>query len=183
MCGALGSPPVDDQGARDLGCGALAQAASDARFIARETAFGSPGPFSWGTTAEIGSYGTAAALAGRAGVDPSGLASAAGGRDYLLGRNPWGASFVTGFGPKSPKQLHHWASVFGDALPNGAVVGGPAPRSMVSEQGFGKGKGPFAKFSTKVASYEDRRANYVTSEPAIDYTAASILLIAALNGQ
>ncbi|HEX6117087.1 MAG TPA: glycoside hydrolase family 9 protein [Solirubrobacterales bacterium] len=183
LCGALGSPPVADAAARDLGCGALAEAASDARAIARETAFGAPGPFSWGTTAEIGSYGTAAALAGRAGVSPAGLPTAAGGRDYLFGRNPWGASFVAGFGPKAPKQLHHWASVFGDGLPNGAVVGGPAPLEMLAEQGFGKGKTALAKYSSKVASYEDRRPNYVNSEPAIDYTAASILLIAALDGQ
>ena len=183
LCGALGSPPVDDAAARDFGCRALAEAASDARAIARETAFGSPGPFSWGTTAEIGSYGAAAALAGRAGLPGQGLPAAAGGRDYLLGRNPWGASFVAGFGPNAPTQLHHWASVFGDGLPAGAVVGGPAPLGMLTEQGFGKGKTSLAKFSSKVASYEDRRPNYVNSEPAIDYTAAAILLIAALNGQ
>jgi hypothetical protein len=29
--------------------------------------------------------------------------------------------------------------------------------------------------------YEDRVDNYVTSEPALDYTAASILLLAALT--
>jgi hypothetical protein len=182
LCGALGFPAVEDPAARQLGCDALGQAASDARAIARETAFGSPGPFSWGTTAEIGSYGTAAALAGRAGIDGEGLRTAASGRDYLLGRNPWGTSFVAGFGPKPPRRLHHWASVFGEGLPNGAVVGGPAPLSMLTEQGFGKGKTAAARFSTKVASYEDRRPNYVNSEPAIDYTAASILLIAAVNG-
>ncbi len=182
LCGALGSPPVEDASAREFGCAALAEAASDARAIARETAFGAPGPFSWGTTAEIGSYGTAAALAGRAGVAGDGLATGASGRDYLLGRNPWGASFVTGFGPKAPRKLHHWASVFGDGLPNGAVVGGPAPLETLTEQGFGKGKTALARYSSRAASYEDRRPNYVNSEPAIDYTAASILLIAALNG-
>ena len=54
---------------------------------------------------------------------------------------------------------------------------------MLTEQDFGRGKTALAKFSSKMASYEDRRPNYVNSEPAIDYTAASILLIAALNGQ
>ncbi|MGI8460968.1 MAG: glycoside hydrolase family 9 protein [Solirubrobacterales bacterium] len=183
LCGGLGSPPVADSAARDFGCATLGEAASDARTIARQTAFANPGPFSWGTTAETGSYGTAAALAGRTGVAADGLAVAAGGRDYLLGRNPWGASFVTGFGPKAPREPHHWASVFGDGLPNGAVVGGPAPLDQLTEQGFGKGRSAFAKFSTSKSSYEDRRANYVNSEPAIDYTAASILLIAAVNGQ
>ncbi len=140
LCGALFSPPVDDAAARDFGCQTLAEAASDARAIARQTAFGNPGPFSWGTTAELGSYGSAAALAGRAGLAADGLAVAAGARDYLLGRNPWGASFVTGFGPKAPKEPHHWASVFGNGLPNGAVVGGPAPLDQLTEQDFGKGQ-------------------------------------------
>jgi len=31
-------------------------------------------------------------------------------------------------------------------------------------------------------AYEDRVENYVTSEPALDYTAASVLLLAALGG-
>jgi hypothetical protein len=183
LCGALGSPPVADAPARERGCAGLAVAARDARAIAGETAFASPGPFSWGTTAEIGSYGTAAALAGRAGVARDGLGVAAGGRDYLLGRNPWGTSFVASFGPKPPRELHHWASVFGDGLPEGAVVGGPAPLSELRGQGFGIGRSALAKFSTRRAAYEDRRPNYVNSEPAIDYTTASILLVAALNGQ
>jgi endoglucanase len=183
LCGAFGFPAVEDPAARDLGCRTLAQATADALAFSGETAFKAPAPFGWGTTAELGSYGAASALAARVGIGINAAKLAASARDYLLGRNPWGASFVTGFGPKAPRKLHHWASVFGDGLPNGAVVGGPAPRQTLKEQGFGKGRSPFAKFSTSVASYEDRRANYVNSEPAIDYTAASILLLAALGGQ
>ena len=33
------------------------------------------------------------------------------------------------------------------------------------------------------AAYVDERHDYVTSEPAIDYAAASILLLAALDGR
>ena len=73
---------------------------------------------------------------------------------------------------------HHWASVFGDALPRGAVVGGPAPIGQIRSQGF-KVHDPH---DTSFASYEDRRADYVTSEPALDYAASSILLLATLEG-
>ena len=38
-------------------------------------------------------------------------------------------------------------------------------------------------FSTRRAFYTDDVNDYVTSEPAIDYTADSILLLAALRGR
>ena len=64
-------------------------------------------------------------------------------------------------------------------LPAGAVVGGPAPRSEVRGEGFR----PRSPFDSRFATDEDRRVDYVTSEPAIDYTASSVLLIAALEGR
>ena len=36
-------------------------------------------------------------------------------------------------------------------------------------------------FDSRFAAYEDRRADYVTSEPALDYTAASVLLVAVVR--
>jgi Glycosyl hydrolase family 9 len=38
-----------------------------------------------------------------------GRALAADARDWMLGRNPWGRSFVAGLGPGAPEQIHHWA--------------------------------------------------------------------------
>ena len=64
-------------------------------------------------------------------------------------------------------------------LPAGAVVGGPAPRSEVRGESFR----PRSPFDSRFATDEDRRVDYVTSEPAIDYTASSVLLIAALEGR
>ena len=61
----------------------------------------------------------------------------------------------------------------------GAVVGGPAPIDQIRGQGV---HGPRAAFDSSFASYEDRRADYVTSEPALDYAASSILLLATLEG-
>jgi endoglucanase len=101
-----------------------------------------------------------------------------GARDYLLGRNPMGRSFVVGFGRGSARHPHHWAAALaGPGQPRGAVVGGPAPLTQIRAQGFDV-KGPF---NSRFAGYEDKRPNYVTSEPALDYAAASILLLAALE--
>jgi hypothetical protein len=175
ICGRLGAPGLGPAADRQFACRRLDQFGAIARQQARDNAFGMPGFFTWGTTAQNGASGALAGLAGCA--DGPGRAVAAGARDYLLGRNPFGTSFVVGYGPRSPIHPHHWASVFGNALPTGAVVGGPAPLRQVRDQGFEIG-GPF---DSEFAAYEDRRADYVTSEPALDYAAATTLLLATVD--
>jgi endoglucanase len=177
ICGALGAPPLGTASDRKFACGRLRQFGAIAVEQARGNAFGMPGFFTWGTTAQNGASGALANLAACATGLPGGRGVAAGARDYMLGRNPFGASFVVRYGPASPLHPHHWASVFGQALPAGAVVGGPAPADQIRGQGFHV-DGPF---DSGFASYEDRRADYVTSEPALDYAAASVLLLATLQ--
>ncbi len=178
-CGTFGDPPLpEDAGFR--GCQRLVAGARTAVRRAAKTAFGMPGYFSWGTTATNGGSGALAALATAAPRGPdSGCAVAAGARDYLLGRNPFGRSFVVGYGPRAARHPHHWGSVFGPAIPTGAVVGGPAPVEQISDEGFSV-RGPL---NSRFAAYADKRPNYVTSEPALDYAANSVLLLAALAGR
>jgi len=178
LCGRLGAPAVADAAAKDAACRALDAQGRAAVVRARAGAFGTPGRFTWGQTGENGGTGALAVLAGRGGT-AGGLAVGASARDWLLGRNPWGASFVAGFGPRSPRAIHHWASLRGAGRPVGAVVGGPAPRKEIDAQRLGTPKP--SPFSTPAATYEDRVDDYVTSEPAIDYAAGSILLLATLQ--
>lgn len=174
LCGRLGAPALGTRKARRQACRFLRGNARAVAAVAAANAFGAAGPFAWGTTSTNGGGGAIAALAGL----PGGRAVAAGARDYLLGRNPWGASFVAGLGPRSPRHVSGWASIFGPDLPRGAVVGGPAPLATVRAQGF-RPTGPWRRFDSSVV-YADSRRDYVTSEPALDYAANSILLLAAL---
>jgi len=178
ICGSLGAPPLGNAQDRKFACGRLHQFGAIAVDQAHRNAFGMPGFFTWGTTAQNGASGALANLAACASNLPGGRAVAAGARDYVFGRNPFGDSFVVRYGPRSPIHPHHWASVFGRALPTGAVVGGPAPIDQIRSQGFHVD----SPFNSRFASYEDRRADYVTSEPALDYAAASVLLLATLRG-
>lgn len=89
--------------------------------------------------------------------------------DYLLGENPWGASFVAGIGTKTMNHLHHRAanpegintiaSSYSYTVPVGALYGGSMPTS-----------------TTLLDSWK----NYTQTEPTIDgavqlLTAATLL--------
>ncbi len=182
LCGALGAPAPDAAAGHGPCSGLNLQGGQAIRRSWEIGPFGTPGSLTWGQTGENGGAGALAALAARgAGLTRGGLngwRTAANARDWLLGRNPWGASFVVGYGPKAPCHPHHWASASGPAQPRGAVVGGPARLQDIVEQKLGTPRG--GPFSTAAATYEDRLEDYVTSEPAIDYAAGSILLLAAL---
>lgn len=181
LCGALGAPGLGSFTQRQRACGRVADAARDAIYNMHQDAFGMAGYLTWGTTAENAAFGAAAALATRRALEKGSLVAAVSARDWMLGRNPWGASFVAGYGSRSPENLHHWATVFGKGLPEGAVVGGPAPVRDILGENLRRRTRPFDRFSTNRAAYEDLRVDYVTSEPAIDYNGASILMLAALT--
>lgn len=183
LCGALGAPAPDAR-ARRLGCAALGKVLAAARERSRETAFGSPGIFTFGWIQDNCGVGALAAAAGRAGVSTDGLRIAAGARDYAVGRNPWGASFVVGPAANEAKQPHHPAFLRGTParLLNGAVVGGPTAPGSLRPFALELGRSRYTQFNSGRIVYEDRRANFVTSEVALSYSASCVLLAASLGG-
>jgi hypothetical protein len=181
LCGALGArtPPGT---ARDSGCAGLRKVVAAARERARAGAFGSPGIFTFGWVQDNGGAGALAAAARRVRVASDGARIAAAARDYLLGRNQWGRSFVLGPDRHEAKSPYHPAYLVGRParLLNGAVVGGPVPAGSVAEFGLRLAPGPLRRFNSPAAVYEDRRADFVTSEVGLSYSASSILLAASL---
>ncbi|HVY44640.1 MAG TPA: glycoside hydrolase family 9 protein, partial [Minicystis sp.] len=113
-------------------------------------------------------------------------------RDFALGLNAWGDAFVVGAGAASPRCLHHQiANLVGSldgsgAILRGATVDGPgAPGDF---EGLGRddamrrcpasGGDAFARFSTKHARFLDASYAWPSVEPAIDYTALTVLYFA-----
>lgn len=86
--------------------------------------------------------------------------------DYILGRNPTGYSFITGFGKKSSKNPHHRPSS-ADGILNpipGFMVGGPQPdHSADGCSGYPS--------SLRAKSYLDAECSYSTNEVAINWNA------------
>jgi hypothetical protein len=184
LCGGLGRPAAPDPAIRELACHDVQVELADIRNLTARTAFGSPGIFTFGWIQDNGGRGVAAAAAARAGQAPDGLRIAAGARDYMLGRNPWGLSFVVGPAAVEAHDPHHSAYLKGSPrrLLDGAVVGGVAtPRDLAGQDPpIRLSRTPARRYDTRRLVYEDVRSDYVTSEVGLAYSAAALLLAGSL---
>lgn len=94
--------------------------------------------------------------------------------DYLLGRNPTGYCYVTGFGDKSPMHPHHRISA-SDGIEKpfpGMLVGGPNP--MQQDNASGDLGYPS---SLPDESYVDDERSYASNEIAINWNASLVGLL------
>lgn len=98
-------------------------------------------------------------------------------RDYILGRNSWGVSFIKGVGKNSVKNLHHQVGYLTGKLPGGFAAGPVtkefAEKSKISYDKFDK----YEKFQTKEAYYRDDRNDYISNEPTITGNATAIFVL------
>lgn len=131
----------------------------------------------WGTTALFTGDAQKAIMYYYLTADPVYLDLATSQRDYLLGRNNWGTSFVIGLGPVYPKNAHSQLNNLA-GLHRGAVVGGPAEKSSWKRV-FPTLKikdDKFKKFQSEIIYY-DFQPDYYTNEVALDYTVPSIFIM------
>lgn len=114
--------------------------------------------------------------------DPSYSALGTGQRNWALGANAWGSSFVIGAGTTFPRCPHHQLANLKAAVLEGAVVNGP--NAMTSRRaGKVQGTRPcavpgFTQYDGRGSHYADRVDAWQTTEPATDYTATALLAIA-----
>lgn len=93
--------------------------------------------------------------------------------DYLLGRNHFNKSFITGVGSNSVRNVHHRIAQAKKIVIPGLMVGGP---NTQAQDGIApKDLGPL--------SYLDDERSYATNEYAIDYNASVIGLLGMLMAQ
>lgn len=95
--------------------------------------------------------------------------------DYVLGRNATDYSFVTGFGTKTPMNIHHRPSG-GDGIAApipGFIAGGPHPDHF--------GDCPSYPSPLAAKSFVDLECSYSTNEIAINWNAPLVYVSAALQ--
>ena len=97
---------------------------------------------------------------------------------WLFGHNPFGLSFMIGQGQVWPKNPHHTIARLTGATLHGAIVGGPTARQTL-DRSPGR-SGPYARFSTDDLLYEDDYSFYEMNEPAIDFHAPLVYVLAEL---
>ena len=98
--------------------------------------------------------------------------------DYILGRNPLGYCYVTGFGQKSPMHPHHRISeADGITAPfPGMLVGGPNPGQQDKAS-----SGLTYASDLPDESYLDEMPSYASNEIAINWNASLVALLAWLD--
>ena len=96
--------------------------------------------------------------------------------DYVLGRNPTDYSFVTGFGVRTPQNVHHRPSG-ADSIP-GSIPG------FVAGGANGENKTDCTKpypSALPAKAYLDEQCSYMTNEIAINWNAPLVYVSAALQ--
>ena len=138
----------------------------------------SPRDFFWGCLAEGGCNQAISLIVGYGLTGKKAyLQNAYRNADYILGRNATGYCYVTGFGVKSPMYPHHrlsGADSIEEPLP-GFLVGGPNPGQQDKNDG--------AVYTTNLPdeSYADVQESYASNEIAINWNAALVAMISALD--
>jgi hypothetical protein len=113
--------------------------------------------------------------------------------DFTLGANPWGTSFVVGAGTTYPRCMQSEIANLAGSLDGtgdiqlGATVDGPSSTGNFSGLGTVSGMracsaGSYKPFDTKTVAYEDNVVSWPSVEPALDYTANSLLAFALATG-
>jgi len=136
----------------------------------------------WGSNGFIGSTGLCFIYAYKVSGDRRYLNAAAEVADYILGKNATGYCFVTGFGSKTVKNLHHSVSIadgIEGSLP-GFIPGGPNP-SMQDAVTSEHGEGARYKSNLPAKAYTDDVLSYASNENDICYSAPVLSLIAAID--
>jgi endoglucanase len=133
--------------------------------------------FNWGSNSDVANQALIKLIALKITGDKKYIPSVQGDVDWLLGRNPTGYCFVTGFGTLSPMYIHHRPSG-ADGVPEpvpGFLAGGPNTSVM-------NDCGPFVKRSKfPAASYTDSECSYSTNEICINWNAPLFFVMAAMD--
>lgn len=93
--------------------------------------------------------------------------------DYILGRNHFNQTFITGIGAKSVRHINHPFAVARKIIIPGLVVGGPNEDAQDGIAVRNKGQ----------LSYRDDHRSYTTNQYAIDNNASVISLIVNVTAQ
>lgn len=133
-------------------------------------------PFSWGTTNAL--LGTSLQvilykrLTGSSDFDSLAIMQ----RDYVMGRNPWGISFIQNIGENHVKNIHSQIAYFKGYHP-GCLSAGPVSKELIAQYDINRKKSNLDYFNTEEAMYFDQQNDYLTNEPTISSNATAVFVL------
>lgn len=99
-------------------------------------------------------------------------------RDYVLGKNPWGLSFIHGIGTKYTQNFHHQIAHFMNGHLPGGFAAGPVTKEFLDAYNIPfDGNDDFEEFQTDSSYYRDDKMDYVSNEPTITANATAIFVM------
>lgn len=105
-------------------------------------------------------------------------------RDFILGKNQWGISFIYNFGTVFSKNFHSQVGFLRNGYLPGAVAAGPISRKNLEMNKVKiSDEGPLRQFQTESAVYQDNRNDYVTNEPSISTNATALFVMGYFAGK
>lgn len=104
-------------------------------------------------------------------------------RDYVLGRNPWGLSFIYNIGTYFPRRLHSQVAYFNNGYLPGALTAGPAPENVLKEYSIKRENFQYNYFNTPDVKYYDDIHDYITNEPTISSNATALFVFGYYSGR
>ncbi len=163
---------------------------ADAEMIRRQAAnpYGLGTPYLWGTAEAATGAALTCLLYAILSREKGYLDVARWQRDFVLGCNPFGLCCLIGAGTRYPLFPHHQIANIRNVELSGALVGGPADYRSVQDENIALAAADFdtqnpgppvaEEIPGEVGVYHDAVQDYVTNEPANDYTAKFLLLTA-----
>ncbi|MDF1560075.1 MAG: glycoside hydrolase family 9 protein [Bacteroidales bacterium] len=133
--------------------------------------------FAWGSNSDVANQALIKIIAMRLTNNAKYMPSLQADVNWLLGTNPAGYCFVTGFGALSPMNIHHRPSG-ADGVPEpvpGFLAGGPNTVVMNDCQP------PVPRSSFPAKSYTDNECSYSTNEIAINWNAPLVFVLGAMD--
>ena len=146
------------------------------RNTSKNSVFGEGMPYSWGTTNSFLGITLQSILYKRLTGEVKFDSLAATQRDFILGRNPWGISFIYNIGRVFSKHLHSQIAFFNRGYLPGALSAGPAPLSILKNYNIKRERLLFNYFNTDSVKYYDDRWDYITNEPTIVGNATALFV-------
>lgn len=99
-------------------------------------------------------------------------------RDFILGKNQWGISFIYNIGSNFTKKFHHQIAYFKNGYLPGGFAAGPVTKEFLDSYEIPfESSDKYSKFQTDFSFYRDDRMDYICNEPTISANATAIFVM------